>query len=262
MDILPNYQPAGPTNVEELYELYGRTNNHLKAEKDFTFPLRLLITGPCGTGKTTLAVFLMIQFADNFDRIIIVCPGFEDQPVFRLLDTLVNPKDVFLNPGTQTFKEIKEDLQIVSEYCKKQGKRPLRTLVFVDDLAGLHVIHGGRFGDFPHFAIGCRHLSTSLIVIAQQPTAVSPAFRDNVNAVICFPSNRQQDLEWLIKEYKGINMTKEEMRALIRKAWIGPGNKNEEGVNQHFLTIISHPRMGNRYFCDFDWSVTPKLQKQ
>jgi hypothetical protein len=246
--------------------MFNRHNNLLRAEKDLIFPLRCLITGPCGTGKTTVGVFIMLQMKLWYDRLIIVCPGFRKQEMFRLLDEFVKPTDIYENPKPGTFKAINEDIEIVTEFCKKQGKQPLRTLVFVDDLAGLHVIHGGRFSDFAHFCIGCRHMDASIIVISQQPTAVSPAFRDNVNAVIAFPSRRSQDVEWLLKEYKGLQMDKDEMKMTILKAWKGKVKKEEENddsIGNNFLFIALDPRKQEaQFFSGFDYSVTPKRVKQ
>jgi hypothetical protein len=253
--------------MEELYQLFHRTNTLLRAEKELQFPLRLGIYGPCGTGKTTLALFIMIQMQHWYERLIIVCPGFHKQQMFRLIDHLVKPTDVYENPKAGTFKAIADDIATVNDYCIKNNKEPLRTLVFVDDLAGLHVLHGGRFGDFAHFAVGCRHMDASLIVISQQPTAVSPAFRDNVNAIICFPTRRSQDIDLLIKEYKGLQMDKDQMKATILKAWKGnvkeeESNEDEISMGKHFLFIALDPRKQAQYFSDFDYSVTPRRVKQ
>jgi len=213
--------------------------------------------------KQLLGFFLILQLSHFYDRFIFICPGFYEQSIFRCVDHLVKRKDdIYINPNNNTFSQIKDDLETVNEYCRKNGQPKVRTLVFVDDLAGLHVIHGGRFGSFPHFAIASRHCGASMIVIAQQPTSVSPSFRDNVNTILAFPSNRKKDIDWLVQEYKSINMTNKEMEDLVKKAWRGKELNDYTEIGKHFLFIIYDPRSTTQYFSDFDYSITPKAIKQ
>jgi energy-coupling factor transporter ATP-binding protein EcfA2 len=249
-----------------LFNAFHRQEGVSKAEAEMVLPMRTLVTGPCGSGKSTLAVFLVLLMESNFDRFIFVCPSYYDQELFRLVDHLViRKKDIYHEPTNSTFDEIKEDILIVNAHCKKEGKPKVRTLIMVDDLAGLHVLHGGRFGSFPNFCVSARHSGTSLIVISQQPTSVTPAFRDNANCIIAFPSNRDLDIRWLIKEYKMPNMDAQRMKTLILRAWRGVDDDgaedDENNFGKHFLFIIYDPRTYTKYYSDFDYSVTPKTLK-
>jgi hypothetical protein len=179
---------------------------------------------------------------------------------------VLRKKDVYSNPTSASFDEIKDDIKTVNDHCVKEGRPKVRTLIFVDDLSGLHVLHGGIYGSFPHFCNSARHAGTSLIVITQQPTSVTPAFRNNANCVIAFPTNRDEDIKWLIREYKMFNMDAKRMRALVIKAWRGMDHNGDEddetNIGKHFLFIIYDPRKCTKYYSDFDYSVTPKSIKQ
>lgn len=185
------------------------------------------------------------------DRFIIVCPTFQVQSCFRFLDNKVNSKrDVFTEPDDTTFKNILKQLLKTRERCIEKNLPMVKTLLFVDDMAGTKYIHGGRTSAFGNLCIQSPHLSTTILCISQQPTAITPSFRDNVNAVMAFPSRKIADVEYLEGEFGGEVGSKLKIRSIIEKAW----NYDDE-YGQHFLFVYSPPRSKSRFFIDFNKEI-------
>jgi hypothetical protein len=157
-------------------------------------------------------------------------------------------RDVHTAPNENTFKMIKKELIAMKEYTSMNGLKPLQTLIFVDDLAGLNIIHGGRISAFANLAVQVRHFDTSIISIAQQFTAITPAFRDNCGAVIAFPSNRHQDKDFIKKEYCNTHFPPRVMDEIIETAW----------KQMKPLFIIANARQELRYFIDFYHEIKPQ----
>jgi hypothetical protein len=235
----------------------------LKAQQYINHPIRALFTGKSGSGKTTLAVNLVNDVLRyQIDRFIFVCPTFFTQSIFRILDDLVNPsRDVWTDPEKDTFMEIKNQLLKQEEYCRINNLHPIKTLVFIDDLSGLPIMHGGRISAFANFAIQTRHLKCSCFVITQQAKAISCSFRDNVNAVIAFPAQRKEEIRWLQDEYSSADLSTSFMRSMIIQAWKGYGNSHCEEWGKHFLFILLLDREPARYFADFDYSLHSTSKK-
>lgn len=157
-------------------------------------------------------------------------------------------RDVHTMPSDNTFKTIKKELMLMKEYTTANGMKPIKTLVFVDDLAGLNIIHGGRISAFANLAVQVRHLDASIISIAQQFSAITPAFRDNCGAIIAFPSNRQQDKDFIKREYCNTHFPPRIMDDIIETAW----------KQMKPLLIIANARQELRYFIDFYHEIKPQ----
>lgn len=247
--------------MEPRFPTTQTTSIQNPAGANFVHPERILATGKCGSGKTRLMIELInTVFRSQINRLIVVCPTYRSQEEFRVLDDMIlRPKDVHLNPNAQTFDTIKMELLQLQADLKKKGLPQIATLVFVDDLAGTNLIHGGRISGFANFSIQSRHIGCSVIVISQQATAVSPAFRDNVTSVVAFPGQRKEEIKWLIREYARYDLKNNQMEDIIISAWNGYKN-NENEWGKHFLTIFCKPREPIAYFADLDYHihVTPQ----
>jgi hypothetical protein len=225
-----------------------------KADANFIHPFRSLITGKADSGKTFLAVKIMMTKRNDFDRLIVICPTWKTQDVFRNVDDMViRSKDVYTTPDEDTFKQITNDLLNVRSKVKEHGLEDVRTLLFIDDLSGTKFIHGGRISAFAHLAIQIRHLGCSCILVSQQAKAVSPAYRDNINILCAFPSQRKEDIKWIESEYGRHDLKSSDMRSIIVAAWNGFGDESEWG--KHFLFVYCNPRGPVEYFCDFDYRI-------
>ena len=228
-----------------------------KAESKLVHPFRALITGKADSGKTYLAVRIMMAKRNEFDRLIVICPTWNTQDIFRCLDSMViRKKDIYEDPDISTFSSIKADLLNVRNKTKQEGLPDVRTLLFIDDLSGTKFIHGGRISAFANLSIQIRHLGCSSILISQQAKSVTPSYRDNINVLCAFPSQKREDLKWIESEFGNLNWSSEQMRSIILAAWNGFSDENEWG--QHFLFIYCHPRGQSEYYCDFDYRLEIK----
>ena len=229
----------------------------LYAQSKITHPARILFIGKSGSGKTTAAVQLFLDVLQHqVKRLIVICPSYWTQDIFRCLDPFTRDGlDVIETPNANTFLDIKMNVLQNRKSAKKKGQKPIATLLFIDDLSGENIIHGGRLGGFANLAVQLRPLGISAIVIAQQATAISPAFRDNITAVIAYPSDRKKDITLIHEEYAG-DMTTAQIRSLVKFAWRGGRHDNTEW-GTHFLFILVRDRTPTAYYGDYKYKITP-----
>jgi hypothetical protein len=236
----------------------------MKAEKYIEHPARILISGKAGSGKTHLAVQIISHIlSPQIDRLIVVCPTWSTQDVFRRLDYLVKPeRDVFEDLDSNTFNTIFEQVLSQVRFCKKEGLKQIRTCILIDDCGSNNAIHGGRISSFGKLAVQLRHLGCSCLVIIQHPKLVSPNYRENVNHTIIYPSQRADELTWINNEYNSTLCSKESFLKLVFAAWdplSSQGERNEYG--QHFLYIYQPPRKAIQFFREFEEELSIKRIK-
>lgn len=223
----------------------------MQAEANIKHPARLLVSGRAGSGKTWLAVDLVDRiFRNQIDRIIVICPTWTTQDVFRCLDDLVKPERDVFELEKDTFDSIYQQILQQIKYCKENGKSPIRTLLFIDDCGSNNLIHGGRISNFGKLAIQFRHLNVSSIVIVQNPKLVSPNYRENANHFIFFPCHRKEEMEWIYKEFTPSFCSKEAFFRILLKSW-GMNNDEEDEDITHFIYIFCPPRSKIRFFKNF-----------
>jgi hypothetical protein len=227
----------------------------MKAEKYIEHPARVLISGKSGSGKTHLAVQLLMRtLSDQIDRLIVACPTWSTQDVFRSLDHLVKEeRDIFEDVDSKTFTTIFEQVLNQVRYTKKNGLKPIRTWLLIDDCGSNSAIHGGRISNFGKIAVQLRHLNVSMIVLVQHPKLVSPNFRENANHFILFPTQRVDEINWINNEFNSTFCSKEAFLKLVFAAWdpiSEKGERNEYG--QHFLYIHIPQRKAIQFYRDFE----------
>lgn len=183
------------------------------------------------------------------DRILILCPTFHTQKTFDAMRHLVMQQDVWLG-GKNDIADIHRVIKVTQTMRAAKGQPSIRFLVVIDDMAGTQQLHGGtRVSPFGNFAIQTPHLNTSLIVVTQQPTCVSPSFRDNAEYICVFPSEGLLEVDWLKRNFQSLLMETGEMRSVILTAWRGGKNNNQEW-GKHFLVIEATPRKHSLFWID------------
>ncbi len=206
-------------------------------------------------GKTTFIVKLILNsFRFLVERIIIVCPTFFIQDVFKPLHKLVLPKDVYESVTKNDFDLIYKNIAREQKARKLKGEPLQKILILVDDMAGTTALHGGQISPFAHLAIQTPHWSTSMIVLTQGPTLVSPSFRKNAENILVFPSEGQIDVDWLKNTFQSVVMEPDKIRQILIKAWRG-GRHDDKEWGLHFLFIESPPRRHTRFWIDFDKEI-------
>lgn len=232
----------------------------------FKHPGRYLFTGKSGSGKTTLAIEVILKLYigggvkrdTTIDRIIVVCPTYFEQKTFDPIREYVNPKrDVFVQINGDTISQILEEIRDQYHITTERGVKPIETLVIIDDMGGNRALHGGRHGSFPDFCLQSRHYHTSLFVVTQQAKSITPAFRDNLEGVIIYPSLRKNEIDWAYEEY-GMTLKKDSFVRLLKKAWRGPGRNDDLQWGEHFLFILLGLRTRPRFFVDFTHELSKR----
>lgn len=234
------------------------------AESNMEHPARVLISGKSGSGKTWLAINLILQVFVLFKpkRFIVVCPTWKTQDVFRRLDHLVNEdRDVFDIIDENTFIKIYKQLLQQVKYTKEKGIEPIKTVLLVDDCGSDKVIHGGRISNFGKLAIQLRHLDVSSIVIVQNPMLASPNYRENANHFIFFPCQRLNEFKWLHNEFNSTLVKEESFKKMIKKAWNGgkdiEEDDDESNYGKNFFYVFTPPRDRIRFYCNFETELKP-----
>jgi hypothetical protein len=166
----------------------------------------------------------------------------------------VKSEDIYLVSDKKVFDRIFKTIKASQEKRIRENKKTEKILILVDDLAGTVTVHGSRFSPFANLSIQTPHWNTSMIVITQQPTSISPSFRDNAEGIIVFPSEGELEIEWLKRCYQSLIMETTDMKKIILTAWRGGRNDNEEW-GQHFLYIECLPRRHSKFYIDFKYEI-------
>lgn len=221
-----------------------------------TWPFRILITGPCGAGKTSVAIKIMETMASEYKRLIVISPTYLTQRCFRKMDDLIKDprRDIFPDATKNIFIMIGKQIQRQHDYCEQNGLPSIPTLIFIDDNTSNNAIHGGRMGSLGNLTVTCRHYNASLLCISHQGKAITPGFRNNVTGLIAFPTTNRVETDFISTEFGNMLWTQEQFRRVVIHCWKG-GKVNMSEWGKHFIFVLLQPREPTRYFIDFSEEI-------
>jgi hypothetical protein len=229
----------------------------MQAEALIKHPCRFLFAGRAKSGKTTLAVKIIDEvLRKQIDRLIVLCPTWDQALFDPIRDLVMDKTDVIEDYDNDPFKGLLKQLRTIHAICKKKDIKTPNTLLLIDDMAGTKMLHGGAISPFGHISVQASHWNLSIFVLTQKAKAITPSFRDNLEYLVAFPLNKTDDQEWLFKEFNGNMVRKKVFMKLIKRSWKG---FEDSGYGRHFLFIYFPSGSHLRYFSDFAYELTPKL---
>ena len=183
--------------------------------KTLALPYNELVVGMTGCGKTmylTNHLETVVKENPTLKKIFIGCPTVSFNRTFqewKLGRSVAGSKLVHFIGCHQD--SVDSELKDIIQKCKTSKLRgsdtELKTLVVLDDCA-----HGqdikGKTSNLVELAFTGRHIGVGLIVLTQQLTSVSKAYRDNITKLVTFYSSSRRDTKTLFDDY--LNVSKEE----------------------------------------------------
>ena len=148
-------------------------------------PMRLIIAGNSGSGKTQTLLNLIYNMPETFEKIFIVTKN-KDEPLYNYLE------DKFKQHGGLTIKEGIHELPDLDKLDKTQNN-----LVVLDDLCNESAKAQKPIADF---FIRCRKKNCSIIYISQSFYQVPKLIRDNINYLIIKQVSSMKNLTMICRE--------------------------------------------------------------
>lgn len=201
--------------MKDLHDSY-------RVKKDILpdLPMRLGITGKSDlAGKSTLLGNLICRFyADDFqgEDIYLVSPSaYSDMKLRNMCNYKKVPlENIFNNFNENELEVLYDHLKEVYEKDVKEEKIPTQKLVIFDDCGAdpRKTING----TVDKMAFRGRHYNISVICIVQRYTMLSPVFRENLSALICFGCTQKQ-IEFITDEHNTM-MDKKQFMKIFKQA--------------------------------------------
>ena len=156
-------------------------------------PHRTLILGKSGSGKTTLArEILKSGYLDSFECVYLLASTYKDQPAYDWLEEKIPKENRFKRLTTLSLAKI------IRKH-KKLGKP--KTLIIIDDQSGEEALHKNCKGLFASLIFNARWKNISMLVMVHRVTAISPAFRDNLEHLILLNVGSRNQVGLTEKEF-------------------------------------------------------------
>ncbi len=223
--------------MTELVNFYEHKNmkKHLKKTHNPNFdkhnikiPMRMIICGSSGTGKTSTLLNIIRQMDNTFDKIHIVTKA-KDEPLYNFLEEQTGG-----TKGGVFIKEFDKDgLPNLDEFNKEQNN-----LIVLDDLVNQSEKEQRPIGDF--FIRG-RKKNCSIIYLTQSWYGVPKLIRTNINYVILKSIPNQRNLVALMKDCS-LGASKKELLEMYKIA--------QEDFNSFLLFDLDNPK--RPYRLNFD----------
>lgn len=186
-----------------IYKMKDKTDNFKTVKKSIITspPLRTIICGPSGTGKTSiLASMLCLEnwYLNDFEpeHIFIFSGSRGDQKISMIMKRLKIPEENLFN-DIENMEEIGnciyEDAIDNFNEMKEENEKPPNILLIFDDVAYTNKMARSKKSNFYDKLVsnGRKYLS-SCIIICQKLTQLSSNIRLQCNNCIIFQSNKKQ----------------------------------------------------------------------
>lgn len=161
-----------------------KTHNPHYNRHHIKLPMRLIICGNSGSGKTQTLLNLIHNMPDTWEKIFIVTKC-KDEPLYNYLEDKLGDKGLSIKEGIH-------ELPDLDSLDKTQNN-----LVVLDDLVNEPAKQQRPICDF---AIRCRKKNCSLIYISQSYYAVPKLIRDNINYLIIKQVSSMKNLTMICRE--------------------------------------------------------------
>lgn len=197
-------------------------------------PSRLLVTGRSKCGKTSVAVYTILQLHKRYKwhHIYLVCPTAE-QPTFDPIRKYIE----------RTWKEGDEEtFTTILRRVKINHAEGRRSLLIIDDCSGDTGTNTGRKGALPTLANNARWLSLSIVIITQNMTSITPSFRDNADCCLMFNTLKQAERNYYLQERNPFD-TPQMMKRVMMEAF-------EKGPHGFLTQVVDN--QGVHFFSGLD----------
>ena len=175
-------------------------------------PMRMLIIGSSGSGKTQTLLNLLYNMPSTFEKIDIITKN-KQEPLYEYLEEKLGKKGV-------TIKEGLVNLPDLDKY-----DRETNSLIVLDDLVNEPAKDQRPIADY---FIRARKKGCSLIYISQSYYAVPKLIRDNLTNLIIKQVSSMKNLTMIAREYD-LGLEKKDLVKIYKEA--------TEGSKQNFLMI-------------------------
>jgi hypothetical protein len=173
----------------------------------------------------------------KWDYIYLICPT-ADQKTY----------DPIREKITRVYKHANEEtLANIYKKCERVHADGEKSLLILDDVSAEDTTNRGRKGSLANLSNNARWIGLSMIIITQSMPSITPAFRDNAEAVMVFHTLKRAERQYLLDERNPFQ-NKETMQRVLQEAF--PRGE------PHAMLLQIVTDQGVHFFSDFDRLIT------